>query len=244
MMNRMIDYLPRNHLILVKNEPQKGENMKKLNLQKISKTITSLALVCMLILGHAASVSAAENNNSDVPTVTPEIVAEELGISLNEAENLEQNLNKAVVQLPNLEVGDSATVPVSENLVLEAETHDDGQIMNPLTKATNDRTITATLKLKNIFGGTVVTLTAVGVFRTNGSTSKPIDAYGTHSAIVWNVTAKKAVKGSSAYNAYVRNTFTGKFNIGIDPVNMTVQSFTYTCTTYCNAKGVYSASWR
>ena len=36
----------------------------------------------------------------------------------------------------------------------------------------------------------------------------------------------------------------GKFNIGIDPVNMTVQSFTYTCTTYCNAKGVYSASWR
>lgn len=116
--------------------------------------------------------------------------------------------------------------------------------MNPLTKATYDRTITSTLKLKNIFGGTVVTLKAVGVFRTNGSTSKPIDAYGTHSAIVWNVTTKKAVKGSSAYNAYVRNTFTGKFNIGIDPVNMTVQSFTYTCTTYCNAKGVYSASWR
>ena len=107
--------------------------MKKFNLQKISKTITSLALVCMLILGYAASVSAAENNNSDVPTVTPEIVSQELGISLNEAENLEQNLNKAVAQLPDLEVGDSATVPVSENLVLEAETHDDGQIMNPLT---------------------------------------------------------------------------------------------------------------
>lgn len=244
MMNRMIYYHPRNHLILVKNDPQKGEIMKKFNLQKISKTITSLALVCMLILGHVASVSAAENNNSDVPTVTPEIVAEELGISLNEAENLEQNLNKAVAQLPDLEVGDSATVPVSENLVLEAETHDDGQVMNPLAKATYDRTITSTLKLKNIFGGTVVTLKAVGVFRTNGSTSKPIDAYGTHSAIVWNVTTKKAVKGSSAYNAYVRNTFTGKFNIGIDPVNMTVQSFTYTCTTYCNAKGVYSASWR
>lgn len=132
-MNRMIYYLPRNHLILVKNEPQKGEIMKKFNLQKISKTITSLALVCMLILGYAASVSAAENNNSDVPTVTPEIVSQELGISLNEAENLEQNLNKAVAQLPDLEVGDSATVPVSENLVLEAETHDDGQIMNPLT---------------------------------------------------------------------------------------------------------------
>ena len=89
--------------------------MKKFNLQKISKTITSLALVCMLILGYAASVSAAENNNSDVPTVTPEIVSQELGISLNEAENLEQNLNKAVAQLPDLEVGDSATVPVSEN---------------------------------------------------------------------------------------------------------------------------------
>lgn len=136
-----------------------------------------------------------------------------LGISLNEAENLEENLDKAVAQLPDLEVGDSVTVPVSENLVLEAETHDDGQTMNPLTKATYDRTITSTLKLKNILGGTVVTLNSVGVFRTNGSTSKPIDAYGTHSAMVWNVTAKKAVKGPSAYNAYVRNTFTGKFNI-------------------------------
>lgn len=60
--------------------------------------------------------------------------------------------------------------------------------MNPLTKATYDRTITLTLKLKNIFCRT--------------------------------------------------------FNVGINPVNITVQSFTYTCTTYRNAKGVYFASWR
>ena len=35
--------------------------MKKIKLQKISKTVLSFALVCMLVLGHAASVSAAEN---------------------------------------------------------------------------------------------------------------------------------------------------------------------------------------
>ena len=204
----------------------------------------SFAIVYMLVVGHTASVNAADTNNSYVPIETPQNVADELGISLSEAENLEENLDKAVAQLPDLEVGESVTVPVSENLVLEAETFDNGQTHNPSAKATYDRTITSTLKLKNIFGGTVVTLKAVGVFRTNGSTSKPIDAYGTHSALVWNVTTKKAVKGSSAYNAYVRNTFSGKFNIGIDPVNMTIQSFTYTCTTYCNAKGVYSASWR
>ena len=85
--------------------------MKKIKLQKISKTVLSFALVCMLVLGHAASVSAAENNNSYVPTVTPEIVAEELGISLHEAENLEENLNKAVAQLPDLEVGANSHFP-------------------------------------------------------------------------------------------------------------------------------------
>lgn len=90
----------------------------------------------------------------------------------------------------------------------------------------------------------MVTLKSVGVFKTNGSTSQPIDAYGTHSSLGWNVTTSKAVKGSTAYNAYVRNTFSGKFNIGIDAVHVTVQSFTYACTTYCNAKGVYTASWK
>ena len=90
--------------------------MKKLNFKKISKTITSLTLVCMLILGHIAGVNAAENNNDVIPNVTPETVAKELDITSNEAENLEQNFNKAIIQLPALEVGDFAIVPVSENL--------------------------------------------------------------------------------------------------------------------------------
>lgn len=218
--------------------------MKKFNFKKISKTITSFTLVCMLILGHIAGVSATENNNAGILNVTPETVAEELDITLNEAENLEQNLKKAVIQIPALEAGDSANVPVSENLVLQVETHDDGQTINSFARATHNKTITSTLKLKNILGATIVTLKSVGVFRINGSTSKPIDAYGTHDAVVWNVTAKKAVKGSAAYNAYVRNTFTGKLNVGIDPVHMTVQSFTYACTIHCNAKGVYKTSWK
>lgn len=68
--------------------------MKKFNFKKISKTITSFTLVCMLILGHIAGVSATENNNAGILNVTPETVAEELDITLNEAENLEQNLKK------------------------------------------------------------------------------------------------------------------------------------------------------
>lgn len=172
--------------------------MKKLNFKKISKTITSLTLVCMLILGHIAGVNAAENNNDGIPNVTPETVAKELDINLNEAENLEQNFNKAVIQLPALEVADSAIVPVSENLVVEVETHDDGSTINPLTRAARDRTITSTLKLKNILGATIVTLKSVGVFRINGSTSKPIDAYGSHSAVAWNVTSKKSCQRFSS----------------------------------------------
>lgn len=218
--------------------------MQKVKLQKLPKMILSLAIVCMLLLGQSSNVHAAEYNNDYNAIENVQNVADELNITVHEAENFKQNLDKAVAHLHALEAGESATIPVSENLILEAETFDNGQALNPLNRATYDRTIISTLKIKNILGGTVVTLNAVGVFRTNGSTSKPIDAYGTHSAMVWNVTSKKAVKGSSAYNAYVRNTFTGKFNIGIDPVNMTVQSFTYTCTTYCNAEGVYSVSWR
>ena len=38
-MNRMIYYLPRNHLILVKNEPQKGENMKNSIYKKSAKQL-------------------------------------------------------------------------------------------------------------------------------------------------------------------------------------------------------------
>ncbi len=164
--------------------------MQKVKLQKLSKTIFSLAFVCMLLLGQSSSVYAAEHNNDYNAVENAQSVAEELNITVDEAENLEQNLDKVVAQLPDLEVGESVTVPVSENLVLEAETFDEGQTLNQLNRATYDRTITSTLKLKNIFGGTVVTLKAVGVFRTNGSTSKPIDAYGTHSAIVWNVTSR------------------------------------------------------
>ena len=89
-------------------------------------------------------------------------------------------------------------------------------------------------RLKNLLGKTVVTLKAYGVFERNGKISKPIDAYGTYSAVVWNVTNKKAIKGKAAYNAYVRNTFTGKLNIGTDKVHMTLESFKYSCTTYCN----------
>lgn len=115
--------------------------MQKVKLQKLSKTIFTLAVVCMLLLGQASSVCAAEYNNDYNAVENVQNVAEELNITVHEAENLEQNLDKAVAQLPDLEVGESATVPVSENLVLEAEAFDDGQTLNPLNVFTVPGTI-------------------------------------------------------------------------------------------------------
>ncbi len=183
-------------------------------------------------------------------------IADEFQVSEKEVENLGENLNDAFKRIPDLEAGEIAKVKVSDNLYLEVESFEkNGLLINNDFVQINDnsakaaRTVYHTTagsigRLKNLLGKTVVTLKAYGVFERNGKISKPIDAYGTYSAVVWNVTNKKAIKGKAAYNAYVRNTFTGKLNIGTDKVHMTLESFKYSCTTYCNAKGKTSSSWK
>lgn len=210
----------------------------------LKKLVLILICVFTLSLGLTGNAYAMENNSqsSENTNITKiDEITNELQITEKEAENLDKNLNSAVKQLPEVTAGETVTIPVSENLILEAETNSDSPTN---TRATYNHTITSTLKLKNILGKTVVKLNSVGVFRTNGKKSTPTDAYGTYSALVWNVSTKKSVKGKAAYNTHVRNSFSGKFNIGISPVNMTVQSFSYVCTIHCNAAGKYSASWR
>jgi hypothetical protein len=180
-------------------------------------------------------------------------IAEELQVSEKEIENLGTNLNHALQKTPELEAGEKVKINVSENLYLEIESYeeDDSVINNhrqnnvaKATKKTYHTTCGSIGRVKNLLGKTVVTLKAYGVFERNGKISKPIDAYGTYTATVWNVTSKKATKGKAAYNAYVKNTFTGKLNVGTNKVNMTLESFKYVCTTYCNAKGKTSSKWR
>lgn len=204
------------------------------------KKIASFMLALTMVFTLPITTFAASPEDSTQP-ISAEEYAERYDITEDEVIHLEENLSEAKEVLKNisLEPGEEKIIPVSEHLNLWIETD-----ATPISRATTyDRTITSTLSLKNVVGVTIVTLRSVGVFRTNGSTSKPIDAYGSYDAWVWNITNSSSSLGATAYNARVRNSFSGELNIGIDPVSMTIQSFSYTCTIYCNAVGTYSTSW-
>lgn len=204
------------------------------------KKIASFVLALTIVFSVPMPTFAASPKDSE-PAVSVEEYAEKYDITEDEVIHLEENLLEAKETLKNIELapGEETVIPVSENLNLWIET----EIMPSSRATTYDRTITSTLSLKNVVGATIVTLRSVGVFRTNGTTSKPIDAYGSYDAWVWNITNSSSSLGATAYNARVRNSFSGELNIGIDPVSMTIQSFSYTCTIYCNAVGTYSTSW-
>lgn len=208
------------------------------------KKLLAIVMAIATVLTSGITASAAE---PEQPKATEHIiseVAEKYNITEDEVINLNTNLKNALKSANEIQTisenGSSIrTIPVSENLVLTITTEETPSN----TRAVYERTITSTAELKNILGLTVVTLKSVGVFRTNGSTSIPVDAYGTYSSLVWNVATTESKLGNTAYNAWVRNGFSGEFNIGIDPVSMTIQTFSYSCKIYCNAVGTYSVTW-
>ncbi|MCR4830783.1 MAG: hypothetical protein K5883_04950 [Pseudobutyrivibrio sp.] len=214
----------------------------------------SLLMTMVLCIGAAQPVFAAEIDEQGQYSL--EQFEAEYGITENEIINFENNFESALIELENTDSVEQLdgsvvkTVPVSENLVLEVITNEESDAysvlgLNQVSRAqASEKTITSKLSIKNVYGIEIVTLNAVGKYSINGTISKPIDAYGTHNAYAWDVTTVGAAKGPSAYNAWVRVSFSSQFNFGVDPVSMTIQSRDDTCTIYCNAKGTYSASWQ
>lgn len=211
---------------------------------KINKIVAFVMTAAMLFTCGGVNAFAAQVKDCE-PSISMEEITEKYHITEDEVLHLEDNLNAVKGRLQQTVVvpGEEVVIPVSDNLNLCIETEIIPSTAASTNATTYDRTITSTLSLKNVVGATIITLRSVGVFRTNGTTSKPIDAYGTYDAWVWNITNNSSSLGASAYNARVRNSFSGELNIGIDPVSMTIQSFSYTCTIYCNAVGTYSSSW-
>lgn len=207
------------------------------------KIILSFAIVLTMTLLLNATAYAATTNDNDVISSAEEFAAK-YNVTTDEALHLSDNLEKAIDKLPTLNAGESATVKVSENLYLEAKTD-----LVPCTNnakvaaSTTQWTVTGTIFLKNYLNVTIVTLTAVGVFLANGTLCVPTDAYGTYSAVLWSITTASSGLGPAAYNSYARVSFEGQFDLGIDPVSITIQSFSKSCTLYCNAVGGYSTSW-
>lgn len=214
-------------------------------LKKLFSLILSSVMFMSASVTSFASDLKYESNNQSINS----IIAEKYNITEDEIVNLNDNLKNALNLLNSKRIVSESnsngiieeTIPVSENLILTITTKEIP--LNNSRASVYNRTITSTMSLKNIFGLTIVTLNSIGIFETNGSISKPVDAYGTHESLAWSVANTSSTKGSSAYNSWVRNNFSGQFDLGIDPVSVTIQSFSYSCTIYCNANGSYSVNW-
>jgi hypothetical protein len=220
------------------------------------KKLLSFIMAMIMLFSLSSAVFAADITDTDLKSFDVDEQLDEMvvqyaelsGVETDEILNLANNLENAIPALEAaLSIGgnQTVTVPVSENLVLVASVSaavDEVPSFRAVTTSYR-RTVKGTLELQNILGLTVVTLNSYGVFITDGTTSTPEDAYGTYSALLWDIDVDSSAMSSSMYNAWARTSFSGEFDFGIDPVSITIQTFSNSGTVYCNAVGAYSASW-
>lgn len=84
---------------------------------------------------------------------------------------------------------------------------------------------------------------AVKIDRTRSIYLSSVFCIGDYSGILWKLSNTSSAKGGQAYRAWARNSFSGELNFGIDPINLTIQSFSKSGTVYCNAHGSTSSEW-
>ena len=204
-------------------------------------------MVSILLISSTATVFAASKTTNE--KLSKEQFAKKYALTLEEVTNMQDNLDKAIVKLPKVKNGENVKVQVSDNLYLESSLTETvtpqknsflaSTLTTSLTSYENtENTITATLKLKNTLGVTVVTLTSVGVFLCNGTISLPDNAYGSYTSVGTNIVTYSAI-GPSNYNAWAKNVFSGNYTYS----DFTLLSFSKTNIIYCNAIGEYSSSW-
>lgn len=216
------------------------------------KDVISIILA-LAMLSPIGSISAFANENAN-PLVThdnqnlTELDDAEFfkryGMTKDELLNFDENVTNALnkLNITRSNTDGSLTIPVSENIYLEISTKE--EVEQSIEKAVvYNRTITGTMSFKTIYDVTVLEVNSIGVFRTDGTRSTPIDAYCTYDSWVWNVTSTSSYLGSPSYNAFVRNSFSSQVNIGIEPVNMVIKTISKSSVIYCNANGVYSVNW-
>lgn len=206
----------------------------------------SIALAGVMAISMNIVSFAAEGTQSNYDRVTLEEIEEKYQITEDEMIHLDENIKSALVKANNtrtiIQEGENSeqVIPISENLRLVISTQAEA---NNAKRTIYETTITSTLEIENIVGATIVTLNSVGVFDRDGSTCVPVDAYGTYDTFVWTVTDVESKLSDSGYSSWVRNSFDVECNIGIDPVSMTISSFSYACKITCNAKGIYNITW-
>lgn len=189
-----------------------------------------------------------------------EKIFEKYGVQSEEILNLEKNLKTKLEDLGEID-RDLYNIPVSENIYADIKTEtvnipsvqfneiiglpipDSDLSAIPFAAASYNKTYSTTIELKNYLGMTIVTLTGSATFRVNGTSCRPLDAYGTYTGFVWDISIGQPYKSAGGASSFVRMNFNGKCDIGIDPVNMRLQTFSYAVTINCLGNGKCTSSW-
>jgi len=234
------------------------KSLKKRN--KLKRTVIALLAGFMTIGAIPFTVAAEEVNykehtlsivNISGENFTIEEIkqyADEFDITTEEIINLEENLKNALSALgeTNNLKRNGTKIQVSENLFLTSSLREENN-GNSLARLGVNRTFTAELELENAIGRTVVTLRSHGVFNYSNGRVSAIDGFTSHIGGLFGrwTTRNEAMSQTAGTTAWVRNGFSGEYNIGIDPISVTLRSFQFNNTLTANASTTTAtSSWR
>lgn len=159
-------------------------------------------------------------------------------LSIETQENLVALIQKSMSEAGTVTLGNNEIVPINDEVYAEI-TVEKGMIGGTGFRSFNGRVWgNSTYHLKNILGMNIVTLRAHGVYDVNGRYATAVDSYGSYQGLLWDLSTS-----SSHYGNTARTLFQGKFNIGVDPVSMTVSTFSINGLVYCDKNGIVTANW-
>lgn len=192
--------------------------------------LTSLSFLCA-IKAPAILAEASEGNVSELT-----IAAAELGVSSEELENLDELIVEAIDQLPPVELGETVSAKVSENLIVESS----------LTTLPHRAlgSFSGTLLFKNVWGGTVITLNAYGEFDFSNGKVSPYRGYGAGHSLSHTINIGRATyyyEGGSS--ASITMPFSGGIKVGIGDVGIDLNTFNVTSKITCKANRSCTSTW-
>lgn len=138
--------------------------------------------------------------------------------------------------LPEGETSVEKVIPLDNGLQLVVTLRETITTTGGPLRTSIRRTLTSESTVRGADGTKLASITAVGVFDTNGSTSNPEDAYGYGQVNRYSIENPSNTLSDEQFYAWVRVTIKG---VPVGPV----QPFTYNCTINCDANGNHSASW-
>lgn len=193
-----------------------------------------IAIMCSL-----CSVAMASDTSENKLNVSE--VAQICGITENEVKNFKNNFSVAMSKIQGKEYSslDTIVVPISENLIVEIDGGVSPSTATMAQVAVTQWHVWSTFHIKSRGGIEILTLTAHGMFDCDGSTSKPVDAYSNYVSRFWSVVDTT----NEVKSTYTRSTFDSEFDIGIDPISMTIQTSQDVCVLRCTPDGEGSWKW-